>query len=117
MRSAASQANQVQLIGGEACLTHPLACHWLRPSRFTDFHVLALDGVDVRSEGALVFRALPAPTRADVTEVARRTAVRTEPVLSSRRPKPREPRGATKQFERLFEFAAGRAFVGRRVTA
>ena len=39
-------------------------------------HVLALDGVYVRDgpEGALAFHALPAPTRIEVTEVARRTA-------------------------------------------
>jgi hypothetical protein len=32
-------------------------------------------------DGALVFHPLPAPTRADVTEVARRTAVRVERIL------------------------------------
>jgi hypothetical protein len=46
-------------------------------------HVLALDGVYVREDrdGALVFHPLPAPTRRDVTEVARRTAVRVERIL------------------------------------
>ena len=46
-------------------------------------HVLALDGVYVREDrdGALVFHPLPAPTRAEVTEVARRTAVRVERIL------------------------------------
>jgi len=46
-------------------------------------HVLALDGVYVRDgpEGRLAFHPLPAPTRADVTEVARRTAARVERIL------------------------------------
>jgi len=46
-------------------------------------HVLALDGVYVREDrdGALVFHPLPAPTRANVTDVARRTAVRVERIL------------------------------------
>jgi len=46
-------------------------------------HVLALDGVYVRDgpEGALAFRPLPAPTRADVTGVARRSAARVERIL------------------------------------
>jgi hypothetical protein len=41
-------------------------------------HVVALDGVYVRDGpgGALAFHALPAPTRVDVTDVARRTAAR-----------------------------------------
>jgi len=49
-------------------------------------HVLALDGVYVREgpDGALVFHPLPAPTRADVTEVARRTAARVERILRAR---------------------------------
>jgi Putative transposase len=49
-------------------------------------HVLALDGVYVREGqgGALVFHPLPAPTRADVTEVARRTAARVERILRAR---------------------------------
>ena len=49
-------------------------------------HVLALDGVYVRDgpDGALAFHALPAPTRADVTEVARRTAARVERILHRR---------------------------------
>jgi Putative transposase len=48
--------------------------------------VLALDGVYVRDgpDGALAFHALPAPTRADVTEVARRTAARVERILRVR---------------------------------
>jgi hypothetical protein len=47
------------------------------------FHVLALDGVYVRdtSTGRLVFHALGTPTRAEVAEVAARTAERIEKVL------------------------------------
>lgn len=45
-------------------------------------HTLALDGVYVRDgEGALVFHALPAPTAAEVADVARRTAARTRAIL------------------------------------
>ena len=46
-------------------------------------HVLALDGVYVHDapEGTLAFHPLPAPTRADVTEVAGRTAARVERIL------------------------------------
>ncbi|HMI83255.1 MAG TPA: hypothetical protein VK550_04125 [Polyangiaceae bacterium] len=49
-------------------------------------HALCLDGVYVRAgpDDALVFHPLPAPTRADVTEVARRTAVRVERILKAR---------------------------------
>jgi len=47
------------------------------------FHVLGLDGVYVRddSTGSLVFHPLPAPTQAEVAEVARRTAARIEQLL------------------------------------
>jgi len=47
------------------------------------FHVLALDGVYVRdaASGKLEFQALEAPTRANVEEVARRTAERIEKLL------------------------------------
>jgi hypothetical protein len=47
------------------------------------FHVLALDGVYVRdtSTGRLVFHTLGTPTRAEVAEVAARTAERIEKVL------------------------------------
>ena len=53
------------------------------------YHVLALDGVYVRedpgdAQSPLVFRALPAPTRAEVAEVARRTAQRVEKLLQAR---------------------------------
>jgi hypothetical protein len=42
----------------------------------THLHVLGLDGVYVRDkDGALVFHALPTPTRAEVADVARRTAL------------------------------------------
>jgi len=44
-------------------------------------HVLALDGVYAREDGSLVFHALKAPTRADVADVARRTAERIERIL------------------------------------
>jgi hypothetical protein len=46
-------------------------------------HVLALDGVYVRNDttGSLVFHPLPAPTQAEVAEVARRTAARIEQLL------------------------------------
>jgi hypothetical protein len=45
-------------------------------------HTLAMDGVYVRdAEDTLVFHALPAPTRADVTDVARRTAERIDRIL------------------------------------
>jgi hypothetical protein len=45
-------------------------------------YVLAIDGVYLREDdGALVFFPLPAPTRMDVTEVARRTACRIERIL------------------------------------
>ncbi|MBN1609269.1 MAG: transposase zinc-binding domain-containing protein [Polyangiaceae bacterium] len=47
------------------------------------FHVLGLDGVYVRDDlaGALVFHPLPAPTQAEVVDVARRTAARIERIL------------------------------------
>jgi hypothetical protein len=47
------------------------------------FHVLALDGVYVRNDStdALVFHPLPAPTQAEVADVARRTAARIEQLL------------------------------------
>jgi len=47
------------------------------------FHVLALDGVYVREgeHGPLVFRALPTPTRAEVADIAARTAERIEQLL------------------------------------
>jgi hypothetical protein len=46
-------------------------------------HVLAVDGVYVADGpgGTLAFHALPAPTRADVTEVARRTPARVARIL------------------------------------
>ncbi len=45
-------------------------------------HTLALDGVYVRAEdGALGFRALPAPTAAEVAELARRTAAGARTIL------------------------------------
>ena len=46
-------------------------------------HVLALDGVYVRQGegGPLVFQPLPTPTRAEVADVARRTAERIETIL------------------------------------
>lgn len=46
-------------------------------------HVLALDGVYVRKDpnGPLVFHPLPTPTRAEVADVARRTAERIERIL------------------------------------
>ena len=44
-------------------------------------HVVALDGVYVREDGSLIFHALPTPTRADVADVARRTAERIERIL------------------------------------
>ena len=45
-------------------------------------HLLSLDGVYVRApDGALVFHELPAPSAADVAEVARRTAARLVRVL------------------------------------
>ncbi len=41
------------------------------------FHVRALDGVTVRdAKDALVFHTLPAPTRSEVTDIARRSAQR-----------------------------------------
>ncbi len=48
------------------------------------FHVIALDGVYVRSpdSGELVFHALAAPTADEVTDVATRTAVRVQKVLA-----------------------------------
>jgi hypothetical protein len=47
------------------------------------FHVLALDGVYVRdkSSGRIDFHALPTPTRAEVADVAARTAERIEQIL------------------------------------
>jgi hypothetical protein len=47
------------------------------------FHVLALDGVYVREgeHGPLVFHALPTPTRAEVADIAARTAERIEQLL------------------------------------
>jgi hypothetical protein len=49
-------------------------------------HILCLDGVYVRdgSTGELAFHALPSLTRADVTQVARRTAERIERLLKAR---------------------------------
>jgi len=52
------------------------------------YHLLALDGVYVRqdpsnSQSPLVFRRLPTPTRAEVAEVARRTAQRVEKLLQT----------------------------------
>ena len=48
-------------------------------------HTLVLDGVYVRtSDGPLQFHALPAPTHAEVSEVARRTAARIERLLGQR---------------------------------
>ena len=45
-------------------------------------HALALDGVYVRDDdGELAFRALPAPSAAEVSDVARRTAERTRTIL------------------------------------
>jgi hypothetical protein len=46
-------------------------------------HVLALDGVYTPDgkDGDLVFHALPAPTSAEMTEVARRTACRVDKIL------------------------------------
>lgn len=45
-------------------------------------HALALDGVYVQGEGgALVFHALPTPSRDEVADVARRTAERIERIL------------------------------------
>ena len=51
--------------------------------------LLALDGVYVREDSSdprspLVFRALPTPTRAEVAEVAHRTAQRVEKLLQAR---------------------------------
>lgn len=48
-------------------------------------HILALDGVYVREaeDGPLVFHALPTPTRAEVADVARRTAERIEHILKA----------------------------------
>ena len=47
------------------------------------FHVLALDGVYVRKDPSapLVFHALPEPTAEEVTEVAKRTALRVQKIL------------------------------------
>lgn len=50
------------------------------------FHVLAIDGIYSRAERGdatsdLVFQALPTPTRAEVTEIARRTALRVDRLL------------------------------------
>jgi hypothetical protein len=47
------------------------------------YHLLVLDGVYVREAdaGPLVFHALPTPTRAEVADVARRTAARIEKIL------------------------------------
>ena len=47
------------------------------------FHLLALDGVYVRDRvtGSLLFHPLPAPTQAEVADVARRTAARIEKLL------------------------------------
>jgi len=46
------------------------------------FHVLALDGVTVRdAKDALIFHTLPAPTRSEVADIARRTAQRIEKIL------------------------------------
>jgi hypothetical protein len=48
-------------------------------------HTLALDGVYVRqADGALAFRALPAPSAAEVADVARRTALRACAILLRR---------------------------------
>ena len=47
-------------------------------------HTLALDGVYVRDGSALVFHALPAPSAADVLDVAERTHARLEKVLAER---------------------------------
>jgi hypothetical protein len=47
-------------------------------------HTLALDGVYVKDAGALVFRALPPPSAADVHDVAKRTHARLAEVLASR---------------------------------
>ena len=52
------------------------------------YHVLALDGVYVRQDpsdphSALVFRALPTPTREQVAQVARRTADRVERLVEA----------------------------------
>jgi hypothetical protein len=53
------------------------------------FHLLVLDGVYVREDASnmqspLVFRELPAPTQAEVAEVARRTTQRVEKLLQAR---------------------------------
>ena len=45
-------------------------------------HTLALDGVYVRDGSALVFHALPAPSTADVLDVAERTHARLEKLLA-----------------------------------
>jgi len=46
------------------------------------FHILALDGVYVRdAKDALIFHNLPTPTRAEVADIARRTAQRIENIL------------------------------------
>ena len=46
-------------------------------------HTLALDGVYVREGGALVFHALPAPSAAEVLDVAERTHARIVKVLAA----------------------------------
>ena len=50
------------------------------------FHVLVLDGVYVRNatSGELEFHTLPTPTRAQVAEIAERTALRLEKALRAR---------------------------------
>src|SRR5512133_1549717 len=64
-------------------------CAWLQCVQRSDsalrldvhYHILALDGVCVADVQSLRFLPLPTPTRAEVTDIARRTANRIEKIL------------------------------------